>query len=360
MKNLGLVLSSLIALVPPSTVIAQSSFPKPDGVLYDAKHKEAKSGIELKGNTLVIRSGIGTPTVINTLAFSRDGSLLAAGKDFGRVVIWQAATGNFLRAIDTGQGIVNAVAISPDDQLIATAGQEDLRILVWSLADGKLTRSFAIDKPRVQSLAFGADETTLVGCGNGSPTFAYNVRTGITVATFPGEWSPVLSSDGKTMMTVSSDKLILRETETWKIRAEIPRPTKSAWPLALDTDSDTYIYGDPIDDHAFIAVRLSSGQLVTNQKFGNLPEWNPAEGGFAAIQPHSGVVFGHSGGRLWAWNPLDGKSCVSPVLYSESGALSGDGSMLAGGIDNSILAPNAVKPGVVLWQTSSILKACEM
>jgi WD40 repeat protein len=360
MKMNGSLLFAILLVSWCVPVIAQSSFPRPDAVLYDAKHKEPKSGVELRGNEITIRSGVGTPSTINVLAFSRDGTFLVAGKDYGRVVIWQVANGSFLRAIDTGQGIVNAVAVSPDDQLIATAGQEDQRILIWNVSDGRLVRSLKIGNPPVHALAFGLNSATLVGSENGAPTFVFDATSGNSVEMFPEEWSPVLSVDGKALMTVLKNEVIVRDTRTWKKQAEIPRPTKSAFPLALNENSDAYVYGDSADNHSFISVRISTGELFPNQKFGKLPQWNPSEGGFAAFDPQSGLVFGHSGGRLWVWNIQDGKTCMSPVLYSESGALSSDGSMLAGGLDNSIFATDKVKPGVVFWHTSSIRKACGM
>jgi WD40 repeat protein len=283
-----------------------------------------------------------------------------AGKDFGRVVIWRTANGSFLRAIDTGQGIVNAVAISPDNQLIATAGQQDQSILIWNVADGKLARSIKIGNPPVHSLVFGLDGATLVGAENGPFTFVFDASTGSEVAKYPGEWSPVISADDRTMITTLKDRIIVRDTQSWKVQKELPRPTKSAGPLALDTHADSYIYGDPFDDHSFVSVRLSTGELYASQRFGKLPKWNPSEGGFAAFDPGSGLVFGHSGGRLWVWNVQDGRTCTSQILYSESGSLSSDGSMMAGGLDNSIMAADKARPGVALWRTSTILKACGM
>src|SRR2546429_340249 len=89
----------------------------PEVMLRDAKHKEPKSGVQIgPGNTITIQSGVGTPTTINVLSFGKNGALLAAGKDFGRVVVWDVANKKFLCAVETGQGIVHAVAISPDGQ----------------------------------------------------------------------------------------------------------------------------------------------------------------------------------------------------------------------------------------------------
>ncbi len=314
----------------------------------------------MRGDEITIRSGVGTPSTINVLAFSQDDSLLAAGKDFGRVVVWEPAKGLFVRAIDTGQGIVKAVAISPDNQFVATAGQQDQHVLIWRMANGTLARSLQVDNSPVQSLAFAGYGNALVESGNGGPVSVFDANSGQLLEKFPGEWSPILSTDGRTLLTVLKDRLVLRDTQEWKKVAEIPRLTISAWPLALNTESDRYVYGDPMDDHNFVSVWLSTGELSRDQKFGKLPGWNPSEGGFAAFDRRTGIVFGHSGGHLWAWEIETGKICLSPVLYNESGALSADGTMLVGGMENSIFATNKTKPGVALWRTDSILKACGM
>src|ERR1700704_3773801 len=122
------VLLILLLDITVGAALAQSvvTFPLPDTILADVKHKEPKSGVQLgPGHTLTIQSGVGTPTTINVLAFSKDGKLLAAGKDFGRVIVWDFPSRKFLCAVDTGQGIVHAVAISADGQLMATGGEGD-------------------------------------------------------------------------------------------------------------------------------------------------------------------------------------------------------------------------------------------
>src|SRR5712691_6490507 len=113
---------ALLFAARPLVVQAQSSkFTPPEVMLRDAKHKEPKSGVQIgPGNTITIQSGVGTPTTINVLSFGKNGALLAAGKDFGRVVVWDVANKKFLCAVETGQGIVHAVAISPDGQTLAS------------------------------------------------------------------------------------------------------------------------------------------------------------------------------------------------------------------------------------------------
>jgi len=113
------------------------AFSPPDFVLRDAPHKEPKSGVQFgPGGQLVIQQGVGTPTTVNSLSLSGDGKLLAAGKDFGRVVLWDLQERKFLRAFETGQGIVRAVALSPDGKLLVTGGNSELKL--WDVASGKV------------------------------------------------------------------------------------------------------------------------------------------------------------------------------------------------------------------------------
>jgi len=132
-------------------------------MLRDAKHKEPKSGVQIgPGNTITIQSGVGTPTTINVLSFGKNGALLAAGKDFGRVVAWDVANKKFRCAVETGQGIVHAVAISPDGQTLATAGEGDnFKLKLWHLPDGKLIRTYDSSAGFIHSVDFVQPESGL-------------------------------------------------------------------------------------------------------------------------------------------------------------------------------------------------------
>jgi WD40 repeat protein len=343
-----------------STAIGQSTLPVPDKILFDAKHKEQKSGVESNGNVITIRTGVGTPSSINVLSFSRDGKLLAAGKDYGRVVIWDMSTGAVIHVIDSGQGIVSAVAISPDNQVIATAGSEkNPTIALWNLTTGKILRTFDVSNPVVQRLEFAPDGRSLIVRENGT-AYVLDTVSGSQKVDLSGERLPVLSSDGKTLMTVQGANFILRSSTDWTVLKTFPKPAKYAWPLALDTQQDIYIYGDSTEKQGFIAARISSNSPLQEKRQIVLPQFNPSAGFFAAISPSSDIVFGHSGGRLWGWNVNTGKTCVSQVLYSESGQLSSDGRFLVGAIDNGFLSKDKIKPGVEIWDVLSLIKACEL
>ena len=343
-----------------SVIVAQSakSFPSPESILRDAKHNEPKSGVQLgSGNTITIQQGVGTPTTINVLSFGKNGTLLAAGKDFGRVVVWDVVTKKFLCAIDTGQGIVTAVAVSPDGQLIATAGEGDkFSLKLWHLPDGQPTKTYSSSAGYIRSTAFGPNGKWIIFSENSGATRVLDLATGKQLLELKETYSPVLSPDANALMVVNKTEFTLWDTRDWTKQRTLPRAPAYAVPLALSPATDRFIV---TSSGAFLLASLSSGESLPNSQAQQLPKFNGAAGGFAAFDTNSPyLLFGHSEGRLWAWDSRNGQTCTSEVLYSESGALSPDGGLLAGAKDNSILAQGQSPDGVLLWDTKRLAAKC--
>ena len=332
-------------------------FPKPSFELADAKHKPGKSGVQIgPGNSITIVSGQGTPTTINVLAFSGDDRLLAAGKDFGRVVVWDVSQKKFMCAVDTGEGIVTAVAVSKDGQRLATAGQGDsFRVKLWSLPDGKLLRTYGYFSGFVHSLAFGPDGKWIVAWSNDGTSHVLDTDQERQLLVLDGMFSPLLSSDGLTLMTVSTANFVVWNTSDWSKVRTLPRPADFALPLAINTQAGVFVVSS---SGRFRLMRLDDGSLLPNSPNPELPKFNPSAGGFAAFRSGTPLLFGHSDDRLWAWNSETGQTCVSAMMYSESGTLSANGSLLAGAKDNSIMAQNSGETGVWLWNTDHLTGEC--
>jgi WD40 repeat protein len=343
------------ALTPAQSI---KNFPSADALLKDAKHKEPKSGVQIgPGNTITIKSGVGTPTTINVLSFSKNGTLLAAGKDFGRVVVWDVANRKFLCAIDTGQGIVNAVAISPDGRVLATAGQGDnFKLKLWHLPEGQLLKTYDSFRGYIHSLAFGPDGSWLVLSENFGATQVLDVTNGKRLLELKDTHSPVLSADGTVLMAVDKTEFTFWNTSDWTKQRALPRTPIYAIPLALNPQMNTFVISS---SGGFQLVQASTGESLPNVPSQSLPKFNISAGGFAAFDasvPY--VMFGHSDGRLWAWNSRSGQICVSELMYSESGALSPDGNILAGAKDNSILAQGQNPNGMLIWDTKRVALQC--
>lgn len=191
---------------------SSAPFPPPDFVLRDAPHKEPKSGAHLgPGGQLTITQGVGTPTVINSLCFSADGKPLAAGKDFGRLVLWDVSARKFLRAIETGQGVVSAVVLTPDGKILATGGNKQVKL--WDLSRDKLLSSIKADD-YIHSLTFDREGKWLAFADNGGTT-VIAVATMKKVLSLGTSHAAIFGQEGSTLITSDEAGLSVFRVADW-------------------------------------------------------------------------------------------------------------------------------------------------
>jgi WD40 repeat protein len=101
------------------------------------------------------------------LAFSPDGTRLAAASPSGTVLLWDVGSGSLIAELMGHIEPVTCVAFSPDGRSLAT-GSDDRSVRLWDTATGKSTGVVELDT-RVKALAFAPDGDTLfTGNGNAS------------------------------------------------------------------------------------------------------------------------------------------------------------------------------------------------
>ena len=103
------------------------------------------------------------------IAFAPSRGLVLTGGFDERLIWWEAEATEPKpkRVIETSHGWVRAVAVSPDDQLVATAGN-DGTVKLWSVESGEFVRTFVGHESHVYNVVFHpssrGDQQVLASC----------------------------------------------------------------------------------------------------------------------------------------------------------------------------------------------------
>lgn len=153
----------------------------------------------------------------NSIAFSRDGSLLAIGGELntyaqgGEVEIWNVSAQKLLQAFQPSATMVQSVALSPDGKSVAIGGtilgSPTLGSLeVWSVADGTHTANLKTTSANVTSVQYSPDGTVLAALGTGQIAGQIELWSTVsqsleaTLATFDTPWNALaFAPDGKSL-----------------------------------------------------------------------------------------------------------------------------------------------------------------
>jgi WD40 repeat protein len=142
----------------------------------DGRKLAAACGFHEAGGTLVVWDLVaGSKTVVAqpkrgllTVAFSPDGTHLAAGGFDNVLWVYEVATGKVVHQLVPGMGFINGLAWSPDGTAIATVGQ-DKAVHLWDLKNGRERDTLEGHPERLLSVAFAPDGKWLVSsCKDGS------------------------------------------------------------------------------------------------------------------------------------------------------------------------------------------------
>jgi WD40 repeat protein/serine/threonine protein kinase len=233
-----------------------------------------------------------------SLAFSPDGrglvgTQLATGADNPRVkvTIWNAATGQELLAMPGGG---SAVAITPDGQRIASGGF-DGTVKIWDAATGRETHSLRGQPDGAQQLAFSPDGQRLAGL-NGKTIQLWDIAKGQETLTLHGGGDCMaFSPDGRSLASAGRGQVRIWDTIAGQAPLTLARPSfGNGIALAFSPDGRGLISANGSGGVVKLWDAITSEVIATHKC--SSPDWtyySPAlspDGGRFAFAAHDGSI----------------------------------------------------------------------
>ncbi|HUS07490.1 MAG TPA: c-type cytochrome domain-containing protein [Bryobacteraceae bacterium] len=157
----------------------------------------------------------GHAEVVRSLAFSKDGKLLAAAGGLpgrkGEVKVWDVARQAVLKTMEGHADCIYSVAFSPDAQQIATSSYDKL-VKLWNVETGKEVKTLKDHIDAVYALTYTPDGKRLVSGAADRTVKIWDVATGQRLYTLgepaDGINTVAISPDGKLVAAAGLDKTI--------------------------------------------------------------------------------------------------------------------------------------------------------
>lgn len=245
----------------------------PTGELVAQPGDSALGSIDYQGHPMY-EPGASHRDFIQALAFNPAGTMLASGS-YREVKFWTRPDRSVRLNIADLAGPASAVAVSPDDKLLAlAAGDNSIRL--YQLGDGQPVRTLAGHTAPVSGLKFSADGSQLYSCSHDKTVRVWTVADGAAVGSFelPAPANALTAlPDGSRMLVACADK---------QIRVLTGPPA----PLALERE----ISGHAAAVTSLAIVGPQGARVVSGSEDGTVRVWEFSSGKQLASLNHGGAV----------------------------------------------------------------------
>jgi WD40 repeat protein len=154
---------------------------------------------------------------VYSVAFSPDGTRVAAGCNDGAVRIWDATTGRSVATLRSHRDVVWSVAFSPDGRHLASGGgnflrDQDYGVRLWDLLERKEVARFSGHGDPIKSVAFSPDGTRLASGSMDRTVKLWDLATRSKAFTLSGHTGSVncvaFSPDGTRLASASENGVV--------------------------------------------------------------------------------------------------------------------------------------------------------
>ncbi len=178
--------------------------------------------------------------LINTVAISPDGSLLAAGASNGVIRLWQRHDRRPAGTIQGHDAHIWTLVFSPDGRWLASSA-DDQQIRIWDLKQADLRHAPLIlqgHQGGVHTIAFSPDSRTLASGGHDQQIRLWETTSGQCQRILRGHtgcvYSVAFSPDGQSLVSGSDDQCV----RVWDLGGRAHAPSQPAPNQANPTQSD--------------------------------------------------------------------------------------------------------------------------
>ena len=177
---------------------------------YFVRHSCRASCRSLRPRMIVIFDLVlaGHMGLVNSAAFSPDGSRIVTASWDTTARVWDARTGAALATLSGHKFWLNSAAFSPDGGRIVTASW-DRTARVWDAKTGAMLAVLSGHTGPVNSAAFSPDGSRVITASDDNTARVWDAKTGAVLATLSGHVDDVnsaaFSPDGSRIVTASFD-----------------------------------------------------------------------------------------------------------------------------------------------------------
>ena len=182
---------------------------------------------------------VGHSAPVESVAFSRDGKLLASGSRDYTVKLWDAETGAEKRTFIGHWGRLFSVDFNRDGRLLASGGS-DGTVRIWDVKSGEEIHTLTGHTDFVTSVVFFPTANTVVSASNDNTIRLWDADTGDHLRTVNAHADRInylaFSRDGTILASSSYDSTIrLWDAVTWELRRTLDR---QGWTRSLAFSMD--------------------------------------------------------------------------------------------------------------------------